>query len=61
MTKRPRRNHSPAFKAKVALEGSKRGTDAPSALRAVRGTPKPNHSVEETTSQASRRSVFKEQ
>ncbi|MDE5446985.1 transposase [Bradyrhizobium sp. CSA207] len=39
MSKRARRNHTPAFKAKVALAAVKGGPDDSSACRAVRVHP----------------------
>ena len=46
MTKRSRRTHSPAFKAKVALAAIKGEQDAGRAGAAVRRPPQPDHDVE---------------
>jgi len=57
MAKRPRRNHSAAFKAKVAVEALK-GTDRPSQnCRAIPSASEPDHGMEETASGEGRRSI----
>jgi hypothetical protein len=45
MTKRTRRNHSPAFKAKVALAAVKGEKNAGRAGAAVRRSPEPDYDV----------------
>ena len=45
MSKRPRRNHSPAFKAKVAIDAI-RATRRWRSCQAVRRAPQPGHGVE---------------
>ena len=46
MTRRLRRNHRPAFKAKVALAAIRWGTDAGRTRPAVRRTSEPDQAVE---------------
>ena len=46
MPRRPRRNHSPAFKAKVALEAIKGEEPLIADRRALRRPPQPDHQVE---------------
>ena len=46
MSRRPRRNHTPAFKAKVALAADQGRSDTGSAGGAVRRSPQPDHDVE---------------
>ena len=46
MSRRPRRNHTPAFKAKVALAAIKGDRTTGSACGAVRRPPQSDHNVE---------------
>ena len=46
MSRRPRRNHTPAFKAKVALAAIKGEMNAGRTGAAVRCPPQPDHDVE---------------
>ena len=49
MSKRPRRNHAPAFKAKVALEAFKCEQTIVELSQLYLLSPKPDYKVEETT------------
>ena len=50
MTKRPRRNHTAAFKAKVALAAVKGDKTLAALARAVRRSPEPDHDMERSAS-----------
>ena len=50
MSKRPRRNHAPAFKAKVALDALKGEQTLVETCRALPGSSEPDYGVEEAAS-----------
>ena len=59
MTKRPRRNHTPAFKARVALDAIKGREDTGRIGRALRRSPEPNHDLAFTASGRSSRGFWR--
>ena len=57
MSKRPRRNHAPVFKAKVALEAQKGEQTIVAASRALPSSSEPDYRVEEATFGACRGNI----